>query len=100
MSYIDFCLSVKLPKLDDPQKFCRDHTVSVQAPARCPGVLAAQDGLENLLSPIAMKPHLKRLHHMDLVPDPAPPKIPVGFRRLWTGLHVLSAEEQVSGVRD
>ena len=37
---------------------------------------------------------------MDLVPDPDLPKIPVGFRRLWIGLHVLSTEELLSGVRD
>lgn len=37
---------------------------------------------------------------MSLFPDPDPPKIPVGLRRLWIGLHVLSTEEWVSGVRD
>lgn len=36
---------------------------------------------------------------MDLFPDPDPPKIPIGFRRLWIGLHVPSTEEWVSGVR-
>lgn len=53
LRWVEF--STKLPKLDDPQNFCHDHTVSKQASSRCTDVLAAQDGLENLLSPTAVK---------------------------------------------